>query len=133
MLFLISETSSFACLTLQNHLVPFHSLQFPGDFLKGSGYWQCAWEAKLSVTRPQLHPVMQESLGHTKLHQYLTAGLGGFAPGALSSEADNLTFLFIEQYVSSHSCLLLYSLPKSILCSESKMQSGRKKKGRKSQ
>lgn len=83
-------------LPLQTHLVPFHSLQFPGYFLKGSGCLQCAWEAKLSVTQPQSHPVLQESLGPTRLHQYLTAGLGVFPPGALSSEADNLTSLFIE-------------------------------------
>lgn len=53
MLSIISGTSSFDCLTiaLESQVVPFHSLQFPGYFLK---LWllPCAWDAKLSDTAP---------------------------------------------------------------------------------
>lgn len=61
--------------------------------------------AKLSgdtQSQPQLNPVWQKSLRHTRLYQWdsqgvpLSAGLGVFPNGALSYEADNLTGIFIE-------------------------------------
>lgn len=47
-------------------------LQFPGYFLKDSAYLQGAWEAKLNgdtQSQPPLHPVLQKSLCHPRLHQ----------------------------------------------------------------
>lgn len=74
-------------------------------------------------SQPQMNPILQKSVCHTRLYQWdshsipYKAGLDIFLNGTLPYEADNLTCIFIEKYISSHNCLLLYSIPKCILCS----------------
>lgn len=116
----------------RNQVAPFPILQFPGYFLKDSGYLQARHHCNMFgigkvnediQSQPQINPILQKSVCHTQLYQWDSHGishkaaLGIFPNGTLSYEADNLTCIFIEKYIASHNCILLYSMPKCILCS----------------
>lgn len=130
MLSLISETWSFDCLT--TCITKPHSAV---SWLFPQGLWLFAnaWEAKLSGDRqsqPQLHPVLQKSLCHPRLYQRCPSYSWAWC-FSCSCQPDIYIYWIICIITQLHPSL---QPPQSILCSWSKIQSGRgKKPGRKSQ